>query len=565
MATKWIVKTKKGANIFPTYREMIKLSIGKKKYKSTVTQYDKKGNYIKISKNEQKWVSISDLKKVSKNTEIVKNVSIDEDSSSSSKSKSSSVENKAVAKGNDNYTTANKKTYNKLILKYSSALGAPPSYNSMVDPHYGNDIGGSIGRAVSELYGNPSLISLCPGTVDYLPGFSKKNKNTFFKYVKSSSSGDKELFSKIKNESKLNGQLYGFKSRYTKYINVVNALCRMASLYMGVGDETMPGTKTKLKNFDYGYYSTPDKAKTKKGMGIFAETKKVLNTAVSDSAYIHFFVNNTAPSVDESIRTTTTKSALEEAFNESGISSAAKNLSFLMGGTMDIDDTAENDLSRIIKDAGSSGNFIKSFAKLAKNYIKGGRLVFPEMIDDVGYEHTISCTMTFSAIYGNPKAIFLRCVVPTLHILAMSTPLQVSGNMYTYPFLCRAVQTGNFNTDLAVITNARIKRGGNDDMNWTTDGLSTEFEVTFDITPLYSKLMASSTAHPFLFLQNTSMMEYLAVMCGVDMKANNLKVKKEIAKMAITRSVKDTPVNLMRGIIDTKLMNNISNLIKLKN
>lgn len=545
MATKWTVKTKKGAKIYPSAKAGKKTS-GKKKYKSTVTQYAKKGKFIKISKSKQQWVSTTDLKKVST-------------------SKTTSVENTAVAKGNDNYTKKNAKTYNAMIMKYSSAFGAPPSFTSQVDPYYGTNIGKQIGRALSELYENPSLVSICPGTVDYLPGFSKKNKNAFFKYVKSLSKNDKTLSAKIKKESKLNGQLYAFKSRYTRYINVVNALCRMAALYMGIGNQTMPGTKKKLKNFDYGYFSTPDKAKAGKGNSIFAETKKALNTAVSDSAYIHFFVNDSAPSVNENISTTTTKSELENAFNESGLSSAAKNLHYLMGGSLEIDSTAEDDLNRIIKDAGSSGNFIKSFAKLAKNYIKGGRLVFPEMIDDVQYENTISCTMRFVAVYGDRKTIFLRTIVPTLHLLALATPLQVSGNMYTYPFLCRVTQTSNFNTDLAVISNLRIKNGGNDDLSWTVDGLSTEIEVTFDVTPLYSKLMVSSASHPFLFLQNTSMMEYLAVMCGVDMKANNYKVKQQMAKMAIKNSVKDIPTNLARGIIDTKLMNNISNLIKLTN
>ena len=549
--TKWIVNSKDGAYVYPVPR--CEGQCGFKPYKTVVTQYDKKGNFIKISKDSEQWMSTGSLKKV-------KN---DKGKSTTKTEKASTVENTDIALGDDNLKKGNAKTYNKMLMKYYRAFGAPPTFSKEVDPNYGNTIGKNIGRCASELYANPSIVSIQAGTVDYLPGFSKKNKNNFFKYVKSLASGDKTLASAIKKESKLNGQLYAFKSKYAKYMNVVNAMCRMSALFLGIGDEKMPGTKKKLKNFDYGYFTVPEEARGGKGSSIFAETKRAFNTAVTDNAYIHFYINDAAPAVNENMSTTTMKSQLEEAFNESGISTAAKNLQYIMGGPMQIDAAAESDIAQIIKDAGSAGNFLKNFAKLTKNYLKGGRLIFPQMIDDVSYEKSISVTSRFVSIYGDKKSIFLRTIVPVIHLIALSTPLQVSGNMYTYPFICRVTEPGLFNTDLAVISNLRIKRGGNDDMNWSTDGLPTEIEVTFDVTPLYSKLMLSSASHPFLFLQNTSMMEYLGVMCGVDLKANNFKVKQKLARTAIINKFTDIPINLPRGIVDSKLMANISSFLKI--
>ena len=144
--------------------------------------------------------------------------------------------------------------------------------------------------------------------------------------------------------------------------------------------------------------------------------------------------------------------------------------------------------------------------------------------------------------------------------MAIAYPKQISESMYTYPFLCRVSQKGWFNTDLAVISNLRVSRGGNDDTSWTINGLATEYTATFDITPLYCSLMTSSADHPFLFLKNTALMEYLCTMCGVDMKVNNFQAKVDMAMTAISGSFKDMPTNMARGIYDSKLIKGIQNV-----
>ena len=101
-----------------------------------------------------------------------------------------------------------------------------------------------------------------------------------------------------------------------------------------------------------------------------------------------------------------------------------------------------------------------------------------------------------------------------------------------------------FNSDLAVINNINITRGGQDDTSWTWDGLATDWTVTFQITPLYNELMVTSSTNPLLFFGNDSMLQYLGNLCGLDLKTNDMQIKKELAMELIQNKVMDIPRNL---------------------
>lgn len=470
-------------------------------------------------------------------------------------------------------STASVSEYKTLFYRFIRAFGCPPQFNLNVDIQYINDITPGVGRAfANSMLSNPTILSLCPGSVNYLPGFSKQQKSAFYEKVLGITSGDSALRSKILSDSDnniLNGKLYEFKQNRRDYMNVVNYLCRMMSILMGIGDENVPYGTQKLKNFDYDYWLEPEKASATDSTSVFGDIKNAFNklssSAVGDNSYIHFFVTNQGTSVNENISTDTTASQLEETVNNSSLNSISRNLEFLFGGPVgSITDSAlENDLQSIFNGSENDG-FIKSFMGLTKNYFKGGRLVFPQMVDGVNYSKSMSCNLKFTSLYGDKLSIFLRCMVPIMHLLALALPKQLSQNMYTYPFIVRAFQKGLFNSDLAIITNMNITKGGPDNTSWTVHGIPTEYEVTFDITPLYSQLMVSSTAKPFLALQNTALVEYLGTLCGVDLKMNNLNAKIDIAKSAIQNKFTDIPANEFRGITDS-LSNALSKIFQIQN
>ena len=67
-----------------------------------------------------------------------------------------------------------------------------------------------------------------------------------------------------------------------------------------------------------------------------------------------------------------------------------------------------------------------------------------------------------------------------------------------------------------------------------------------------------------MFLQNTSLAEYLATMCGVDLKANNLGAKVDFAITALQNYFRDIPLSLARGVTDT-LAVKVQNLTQVLN
>ena len=534
-------------------------SYSKASVTSSVVQKYTKGSEVKIYSTSNGWGNTTAL-----GSKWVKMTYLKKVATSSNTSEAGAKENEDTAE-NDTLYGASSSDYNKLLFKYIRAFGSPPRFTKYVDPIYNHSIGYGTGRAMGNTwYSDPAILSICPGTVDYLPGFSKGDKDKFWQRVSDLMSGDIKSLAEEDKNIDLNGKLYAFKSSYKSYINVVNALARTTADFLGIGNvkDIIYKSKVPLNKFDYGYWTNPGKAKSSKSL--FAETKLALNTAVSDSSYVHFFINHSGVTTSDSFSTDSGKSWLEGLFDSEGdLSTAAQNIQFLFGGA--ITPEAESDITTILQEARQDSAFLGSMATMASNYLKGGRLVFPRMITDMEYEKSIQVQLSFTSVYGDKRSIFKYTLLPALHLLALASPLQLSDNMYTYPYLVRVYQRGVVNCDLAFISNLEFSRGGSDNTSWTVDGLPTEITATFTVTPLYSNMMVTSARNPFLFMQNTALLEYLGTMCGLDLKANNLEVKVQLAKQLLGNYVSDIPTNMARGITDSKLIQEIKKYTQITN
>lgn len=457
--------------------------------------------------------------------------------------------------------------YQYVLNKYIRAFGSPPRFTDAVDPYfYPNDdtaTDGGTGRSMaSTWYSDPSILSLAPGTVDYLPGFStSKKSNRLFDMFKAAVGEGSALASlgQADLDMDTNGKLYEFRSAYTDYINTVNVMARSVATFMGIGDykylmSNMGATKA-LKSFDYGFWNSQGSYPSS-GNGVFDATKFTFTTAVAENTYVHFFVNGAGTSISENLSSSPKDSWLENQLGaDSALGEAAETIQYLFGGA--IGANAEADIQKIVKEAKDANELLGSLGAIAKNYLKGGKLVFPKIISNIRYEKTMSVNLTFTSLYGDKRSIFKYCILPCLHLLAFAAPKQLSSNMFTYPYLVRAYQRGCINMDLAFMSGLEFKRGGSDDTSWTEDGLPTEINASFNITPLYSNMMVTSAKNPFLFFNNTSLIEYLGTMVGLDLKLNNFNAKVQLINDLISGAVQDIPTNLARGFMDSKFMNNL--------
>ena len=332
--------------------------------------------------------------------------------------------------------------------------------------------------------------------------------------------------------------------------------------HIGNVDDIISGaTGIPLNGLDYAYYTDAEKFGSGR-RSIFAETKAAFTNFVNDSQYIHFFANNSGINISESITATSKNSWLENKIGEFGLDEAQENIQFLFGGA--IGGKAEEDFMDMLREARTSNELLGNLGTIAHNYLKGGKVVFPKMITGMKYDKSVTGEITFTSPYGDRRSIFKYCILPSLYFIAMGTPIQLSGNMYTYPFLIRFTSVGKANMDLAFMSNVDLARGGTDNTSWSVDGLPTEITVRFTVTPLYTNLMVSDAVrHPFYFLQNSSLIEYLGVMAGLDLHMNNFNTKVTVAKNLLKNAVTSIPTQVARGIQDTKIANEVRKFISI--
>lgn len=455
--------------------------------------------------------------------------------------------------------------YKTMMDKLNYCFGAPPKFNMDIDIQYVSDIG--IGRVMSQTYySNPTILSICPGKVKLFPHlFNKSDRENLFTAMKDSANGDSSVIQKIasdQNSDMLNGSLYEFSQDTEDYAKRVNLLCRACAVLLGIGDTTMPYTTSKLVSFDYAYWSIRKKysPSTGKVQNVFTDFWKggyeALTSGMTDQNYIHFLVSNENTTVQDSIVTHTGASFLESILGTTN--EVANQLSYLAGvgfnNQMDAKDNINTILNGVV---GANG-----WTEMVNNVLSGGKLKIPQIVTDTDYSQSISCTMTFISPYGDPKSVFLWCVVPICHLLAFALPKQISDTMYSYPYILKVNQKGWFNSNLAVMSSINIVRGGSDNTSWSSQGLATEWTVNFEITPLYSQLTMPSTDHPFLFMKNDGLIDYLGNLCGFDLKANNLDVKIKLLTSFITNRFKGIPNDIQRWQSD-KISNAVSKIFNM--
>lgn len=456
--------------------------------------------------------------------------------------------------------------YKNLMDKLNYCFGCPPKYNMDIDIQYVSDVG--LGRVMSQTYySNPTILSICPGKAKMFPHlFNKEKRENLFTSLVQAAAGDSSVVEKMnadKDSDILNGSLYEFAQDTVDYAKRVNLLCRACAVLIGIGDEYMPNTTKKLSEFDYAYWSirkrySPTTGKTQNVFTDFwAGGIQAVEDAISGDNYIHFLVSSDNVNVSDDIQTGTEESFLQSILGSTN--TVASQLSYFAGigfnNQMDAKDNVNTILNNVI---GTNG-----WTKLVDNVMAGGRLKLPKIVSDTNYSQSISMSMKFISPYGNPKSVFLWCIVPVMHLLALALPKQLSDSMYTYPYVLKVNQSGWFNSNLAVMSSINITRGGSDDTSWTQEGLSTEWNVQFSISPLYEELTLTSTDHPFLFMKNEGLLDYIGNLCGIDLKANNLEVKKELLTGFIKKNLPiiggDTIYHAQRWVSD-KISNTIAKI-----
>ena len=307
------------------------------------------------------------------------------------------------------------------------------------------------------------------------------------------------------------------------------------------------------KNFQYGTTSSTEE-------NTFTDTVlEYAETLLSNFNFVQFYIDPNSADT-ESLTNNCGDSMLKSIFDNG--SNMFKEMGFILnsGGI----GTANNETMAKLQDFTSgamqslsdhlSGNALTGVLgrvlSLSGNVVRGDNVIFPEVYQNSDYSKSYSVTVHLKSPYGNKLAYYLDICVPLMHLLALGIPRQSSANTYSSPFLVKAYVEGVFTCNMGLVTNMTITRGANDS-SMTIDGLPTEVDVNFTLQDLYCELTMTPQSSPLLFINNTSLIEYLSVTCGISLITPNLTRKMEMIVSSFENAIFDIPKNVVSGATET--------------
>lgn len=434
------------------------------------------------------------------------------------------------------------------------------------------------------------IIFIKPGTSNFLPGMSKKEKEAFAELFLNSSSSDsqvKSLMNEIADQyGKENIRWFGFKSRLAKYMSTVNLLCRTGAIFFNLHKKKVPWAKGNVTygTYDWTYYRFKESemqniTQTKNtssnvidSIGAFMKdcANSIADKAkklISDDMYIQFYIDPSS-GFSESASNSTTQSMLN-SYTDS-LTSIGKELSFVSGVTgLNIDEVASKSVgtvdsaiqSMLHDKSGSMATFLKRLTGASSQLISGSNFIAPDIWDRSNFSKSYSFSLNLATPYGNEESWFLNCWVPLCFILGLGIPYQTSANTYSAPCLIKAFAPGRASCDLGIVDSISIEKGGSGD-SWTYNGLPNELKISVSIVDLYSNLSLPADYSVKDFFSNDSLLNYIMVNCGVDITKPSFddKISVWLNTFAggivdnLTRPAKQTVFNIKESI------NNLFNL-----
>lgn len=424
---------------------------------------------------------------------------------------------------------------NYMAKSLEGIMGVPYQFMESVDKTIpGTQYGHTYGdRIVSRM----PLLLLTPGKVNFTRDWKSKNDAASALMHLVDTATPTELNDLIDKQ----GRYFTFDYDYATYYNCVNAMMTSGAAFLGIENVQIQanGKWQKIKNIDWSMM----------GQDSF---KQIL----SPKEYVAFYIDS-ATSASESFGNSTTESQLANKVNS--FSDQAKEIQFLTGvvGGPTLDEDAESNVMTQIDDITNKYlNGSQLFKDIGSNFATvacGGKLLFPEIWSDSDFSKDYDISLKLRTPDKDPVSWYMNIYRPLAHLVCMTAPMQSNNpNGYVSPFLVRAYYKGLFNCDMGIITSLSIQKGK--DNAWTLDGLPTEVDVSVTIKDLYNMVTLVKEMDPGTFVNNISLMSYVANTCGVNINEPDIMKMLDVYVMLKFNKITHAPSNIWNNV-----MQNFSN------
>ena len=494
------------------------------------------------------------------------------------------------------WTSSDLKKKNKSI-NTMRLFGLPYQFIETVDPRIAevNPVIGS--RYLRNVTLDAPIAYIIPGKPVFLPNKAKNKKSSTAHALLDGA--DKGSFQNIQRvlspKAKDKLRYYDFQEDYLVYMAYVNSMCRTIAGFLNITEKIKCKNKNvKFQNYDWKNYrfdmdywrtgaskgistlvksagsSIKDKIqKTKyKITGTGPSKIKLKTTGAKENntsksyrtnSFVAFYIDPSS-NMSESIGNSTTQSQIKSALDSA--SSSMKEIQFLTNsagidtsGMQQFTDGAFSELDTMMNNFGALGNVISRIATAGSAVVKGENISIPDIYDRSSMGREYSLDIHLKAPYGNKFAIYMDVLVPMMHILALALPRQSTSNTYGAPFLVKIFYPGVYNCNLGIVTSVSFNKTVSSE-SWTTDGLPNEVDCSLQIQDLYSDLAMSPSTDPTLFVNNGSMIDYLATVSGLSLIEPQISKKVGMYVTAFKNAVTDIPSNAIATVstaMDRKL------------
>lgn len=443
---------------------------------------------------------------------------------------------------------------NPLLKQTTHLFGLPYQFPDAVDPRL-DAISPYVGKNYAEnIMLEAPVCTIIPGDANYLPGATKGQKISTSMALLTAHDQDirskpfSTLTQEIGNTSDEDYRLYDFKSNYTEYMGYVNTLCRAGATFLELSDTIQAGNVSySFQKYDWRNYRWNENA----NHGLIQRTNDFLASLKGPSAptfsmeeakqndkekfdeilknhnYVQFYVDADVTS-GESLTNMKGESMMKSLFDTGA--STMKEIAFMAnsGGLpmTDFDNfvgesaaAMQQGVSSILGNNSLTGA-IKRIIGLGGDVMRGNNIIIPDIYQSSSYDKSYQLTVHLKSPYGTKLGYYLDIFVPMMHLLALALPRQQSANSYKSPFLVKAYVDGIFTCNLGLVESIQISKVAE---SWSSAGLPTEVDVTISIADLYSELSLSPSRKRFL--NNSSLVEYLATNCGMNLTMPNYHQK----------------------------------------
>lgn len=367
----------------------------------------------------------------------------------------------------------------------------------------------------------------------------------------------------LKTSLSVQQPFYTFEDDWASYINNVKMIINSAVIMLGlqqacvrIGDDYVPigmyVEETDANDVWANYrFITPTS-----GLGDVT----AVNTENGDtSQYVSFMIDPST--VSEQYSNSIGPSQIYSSVLNSGSSTGAE-IAFITNSTASTSSDKTIKLGKEAKEAAdevlknlSSGNgrFTAALASsMAKSFV-GDHTIYPEVFQSHSSTTGMSMTCHLTSDSGDPYAYLMNIVVPTAFILGLGLPMLSANNAsaYSYPPVIQCNIPGMWGTRLGMIESISFNKNPNG-KDVSINGYPLHVDVTINVKDLQHVLVTSPMNKPGVFLNNHTMFDYIAQMCGVDKYRVNGSMR-TITRLALAASACN-PKNIVHNISDA-LMN----------